>query len=173
MNRLVLVTLALLAAATTACALDSGNGAEELSEVTTPVIEGAATVALVEKADPSPTITERPFQRYTSQEAIDAFIAAGLEAESPTPLEVDGHSPLPPIFVEALRFQMPSFGDRTGRVFRFESAADLQAIKAYYEAFTGSQASHVFVKDNLLLQVSASMPADAVEAYQDALNSLE
>lgn len=157
-----------LAAVTTACSPVQENGA---TAVTASEIEG--TDAAIEKTvAPTATIT-RPFRRYSSQDAIEAFIAVGLEAEAPTPLELDGHSPLPPTFVEAQRFQMPSSGDRTARVFSFESASDLQAVKAYYEGITGSQASLVIVKENLLLQVSASIPAEVADAYQGALDSLD
>jgi hypothetical protein len=157
-----------LAAVTIACSPVPENGA---AGEAAPEIEGA-DAAIEKTAEATATIT-RPFRRYSSQDAIDAFIAAGLEAESATPLEVNGHSPLPPTFVEAQRFQMPSSGDRTARVFSFESVSDLQAVKAYYEGITGSQASLVIVKENLLLQVSTSIPANVADAYRNALDSLD
>ena len=164
-NSLLSAMLILAAAVMTACAAGSSGEA-------TPEIEARDTVGAIGTVGPTVATTPQSFQVYSSQDAIDAFIAAGLEADAPTPLEVDGHSPLPPTFVEALRFQMPSFGDRTGRVFSFESPADLKAVKAYYEGFTDSQASLVFVKENLLLQISADVPAGTADAYRSALDNL-
>lgn len=135
-------------------------------------ISGEATQEVKATGTVEPTLTEKSFQLHTIQDALEAFKAAGLEVQSPVPLEVDGHSPLPLTFVEAQRFQMPAANGRTGRIFSFESEGDLQPVRAYYEQFTGTQANSVIVKDNLLLQIGASMPAELANAYRDALESL-
>lgn len=137
------------------------------------VVETREVVQEFESTIVQPTSIERSFQQYSSQNAIDAFKAAGLEVQNPIALVPDDHSPLPPTFVEAQRFQMPALDGRTGRIFSFESENDLQAVQEYYEQFTGAQANLVIVKDNLLLQISAETPADLANAYRDALKTLK
>ena len=172
MIKFVMISLmwAMLAAA---CAAGQEDAAQEtngpiIQEI---VITRAVEPAITETLDSTPT--KQSFNKHTPQDGINAFVAAGLEVETPVRLEVDGHSPLPPTFVEALRFQIPEFEGRSGRIFSFESAEELQMVSDYYEGIAGTQASYIIVKDNLLVQISDDMPADLAEAYRDALEVLK
>lgn len=152
-----------------------GSGQEiDDAQVTVAVVQEVEITKAVEidTADGPAKPTESSFYKYTSQDAIDAFVAAGLEADNPVPLELDGHSPLPPTFVEAQRFQMPALEGRSGRIFSFESEGELQMVRDYYEGFTGAQANIVIVSDNLLLQISADAPEELADAYRAALETL-
>mgnify|MGYP001117553000 CR=1 FL=1 len=116
----------------------------------------------------------REFQRYTSQDAINAFVAAGLEAESPTPIDPNEETLLPKTFVEGQRFLITSLGeDRGGRVFSFENEKELNAIKDYYEAFSGLFGSWVFVEANLVVQIGNDLPKAKAEQYERALAALD
>lgn len=140
----------------------------------TRLVEVMVTVTPSPSPEASPTAEAAEFQKYTSQDAIDAFIAAGLEAESPEPVDPNDQSPLPKTFVEAQRFFIPSLGeDRGGRVFSFANQRELDIVRDYYEAFTGALASWVFVKDNLIVQIAADYPREQALLYETVLGSLE
>lgn len=114
------------------------------------------------------------FDKYTSQDAIDAFQAAGLEAENPTAIDPNEDNPVPKTFVEGQRFLIPSMGeDRGGRVFSFASEGELAQLRDYYEGFSGMLGSWVSVKDNLVLQVSVDLPREQWLEYEAVFQGLE
>lgn len=114
------------------------------------------------------------FQKYTSQDAIDAFNEAGLEVGPLEPVDLNGQNFLPKTFIEGQRFVLPSLGeDSGGRVFSFETEDDLKVVQDYYEALTGMFASWVYVKDNLLVQINIRLPKEQAEQYREALESLD
>lgn len=137
------------------------------------VVETRVTIPETEPIITEPTPTQRSFQKYSSQDAINAFIAAGLELQNPVPLVADEHSPLPPTYVEAQRFQLPALDGRTGRIFSFESKSDMEPVRTYYEQFSGDQASILIVKDNLLLQINADAPTEIANAYRDVFEAFK
>ena len=172
MIKCVMITL-LWAALAVAC---TAREEDKATEATDSDVQEAANTRAVEPVmtdtiDSVPT--EQSFNKHTVQDMIGAFRAAGLEVTSPVPLDLDGHSPLPPTFGAALRFQIPEFDGRSGRIFSFESEGELQMVRDYYAGITGTQGSHLFVKDNVLLQFSADMPSELADAYRDALEALE
>lgn len=110
---------------------------------------------------------------YTSDDAIDAFRAAGLEVGDTIPMDPNEETLAPKTWVEGQRFLIPSLGeDRGGRVMSFANDADLQVMQDYYEGFSGLLASWVSVKDNLLLQVSVDLPREQWLEYEAAFQSL-
>jgi len=113
---------------------------------------------------------------HTPQDAIDAFLAAGLEAESPTSMGAEDYG-LAPFVGEGVRFLIPSLGeDSGGRVFAVGEADDRERLATYYESLGEQSAaffSWVFVKDNLVLQLNGSLEEDVARQYEAALNDLD
>lgn len=63
--------------------------------------------------------------------------------------------------------------DVGGRVFTFESQDDLEVLQSYYEGLGeagGMFYSHVFVEDNVLLQINGELPKAKAEEYEAVLN---
>jgi len=57
---------------------------------------------------PTPEVTPTPtFSRWTTTQAGDAILAAGLEFESPRPMTVDDYGMAPMSAQEAVRFLIP------------------------------------------------------------------
>ena len=100
----LMLSMILSAACVSGQEIDDGQGTGGINQE----VEITKAVEIATTDNPVVTPTERPFYIFTSQDAIDAFIANGLEVDNPVPLEMDGHSPLPPTFVEAQRFQVPA-----------------------------------------------------------------
>lgn len=117
------------------------------------------------------------FQKWTSSQATEAFVAAGLEAENLTPMTKDDYGMAPLVAVEGTRFFVPSICDDCGgRVMAFDSQEDLDAVKEYYVKLGEGSAlffSWVFVKDNLLVQINGDLPEEQARQYEAALNSLK
>lgn len=110
----------------------------------------------------------------TVDQAMQAFRDAGLECENAEPIATNDGSPLPKTFTNAQRCVVPSVGDDHGlRVFAFENEQDLGMVKDYYEAFTGTFGSYVYVRDNLLFQTSVSMPKETAEQYREVFATFE
>lgn len=155
---------------------------ETISEVTRIVQEEVTRIVEVEvthvvekevtrivEVTPLPTDTPEPATSLTSQDALDAFTAAGLEVVSPELLSADD-GPRPDTFIEGQRFIVPSVGVNHGvRVFSFDSQQDLEIMQAYYESFGGFLASWVYAHENLLMQTSIDMPEELALQYRDTL----
>jgi len=118
---------------------------------------------------------EREFKRSITVDAtMDAFLAAGLECETPAAVAKVSESPLPKTFADAKRCVAPSVGDDHGvRVFTFDTERDLSMVKDYYEGFTGMFGSYVYRRENVVVQTSNSMPKEVAEKYKQALESVE
>lgn len=122
------------------------------------------------------------FTKWKASQAIDAFKAAGLEAENPTPMtEPKDYGLAPYLTKDAIHFLTPSLdktaGDGSGgRVFSFANADDLAKMKTYYETL-GKQsamfASWVYTRDNILVQINGQMPEAQAKKYEAALNSMK
>lgn len=106
----------------------------------------------------------------TVDDALASFGAAGLDTSSCEDWTV-GDSPVPNTFTAA-QYCTQEDGN-TYRVFSFDSASDLAAVRDYYGAFTGAFASYLYENDNLLFQASVDMPKAAAEQYQSTFESVE
>lgn len=128
---------------------------------------------------PEPTATAEPTSAslifsstITPQDVIDAFKAAGLEAENVRAMTKDDYG-IAPMASEGLRFYIPSLGaDEGGRVMYYEDPVILQAAKTYYEELGKSSSiffSWVFVNGNILVQINGDLPEEQALRYQSAL----
>jgi hypothetical protein len=59
-----------------------------------------------------------------------------------------------------------------GRVFTFESQEDLEQVREHYEGFGGLFSSQVYVEDEVLVQISGSVPEEGAERYGEGLREL-
>ena len=113
----------------------------------------------------------------TPEAVIDAFRAAGLEAESSVAMSKDDYGAAPMRDQGALRFLIPSLcADCGGRVLTFDKADDLQAVKTYYDELGRSSAlffSWTFAHDNILLQINGGLAEDKAKLYEAALNGIK
>jgi hypothetical protein len=55
--------------------------------------------------------------------------------------------------------------DNGGRVFVFDSQRDLDAVRGYYEALGPSALPHVYVKDQVLLQITNDLAKAEADRY--------
>jgi len=145
------------------------------------------TVAPTSTATPEPpeaptaTFTSEPrhslFTRWASTDVVQAFKRAGLEAEGIRDMTKEDYGLAPMVARDATRFLIPSLcADCGGRVFSFQSQADLDRTKSYYVEMGRASAiffSWLFVKDNILVQINGDLPEERARQYDQALQSLE
>jgi hypothetical protein len=145
-SRMISVALiaAVLACSCLSCLIGAGLGIVAWDEFNAPVQASPTRGAsATRQAQPD---TVRVLQ---SQDVVDAFVAAGLECEDPQPI--------------------------TGRIYIFDNPAELQQARTYYTRLgqdDPNRASWLFVKDNVLVQISGGVPQDQARAYGNALRQL-
>lgn len=144
-----------------------------LTPTSTPEPTPTNTPEATDTPEPTPT---PPFEKWTSEQVIKAFKAAGLEAEEIRPMTKDDYGMAPMTAVEGTRFLIPSLcSDCGGRVFSFASPEDLEMMKAYYVELGRVSAiffSWVFVKDNILVQINGDLPEEKAKQYEAALDAM-
>lgn len=157
--------------------------------IVTQIVERVITATL-EPATLTPTLTPTPeatqtpeatptlvFVRWNSAQVVDAFTAAGLEAENPRPMTVDDYGFAPLVAIEGTRFLIPSLcSDCGGRILSFTSIEDLEKTRAYYVDLGKESAaffSWTFVKDNILVQINGDLPEEQARQYEAALNAMD
>lgn len=141
----------------------------------TPTPEATSTP---EPSTSIPEATSTPkLKQWASSQVIEAFKAAGLEAESPRVMTRDDYGMAPMLAIEGTRFFIPSLcPDCGGRVLSFSSQKNLETTKAYYIELGKSSAaffSWVFAKDNILVQINGSLSEETARQYEAALATLE
>lgn len=155
----------------------------EVTRVVPQTVIATQIVQVVVTATPepaTPTLEPTPmlaFQKWTSNQVIEAFKAAGLEAEETRPMTKDDYGMAPMFEVEGIRFLIPSLcADCGGRVLSFASQGDLDTTQAYYVELGKSSAlffSWTFAKDNILVQINGDLPEEQARQYEAALNTLK
>jgi len=177
LHQLVLSVSALMA-------MSACSGAPEAAPLSAPTTAPAlATVLVVVTATPMPpTATPSPpptdsFNRWTADQAVQALLAAGLEAQDARPMTPDDYGMAPMTAAQGIRFLIPSLcADCGGRMYSFDSLQDLELMRAYYEELARSSAiffSWIFVKDNILLQINGDLPESQALLYETALDALK
>lgn len=147
-------------------------------EQTVIVTELVVVTATPEPSTPTPEPTSTPvYVKWNSQQVVDAFKSAGLEAESTYAMTKDDYGMAPMVAIEGSRFIIPSLcADCGGRIFSFNNPDDLAVTKSYYEDLAKSSAmffSWVFEKDNILVQINGDLPEEKALQYKEVLNGLE
>jgi len=145
--------------------------------IATQIVQVVVT-ATPEPASPTPEPTPTSvFQKWTSNQAIEAFKVAGLEAEETRPMTQDDYGMAPMLAVEGTRFLIPSLCPSCGgRVLSFASQNDLDATQAYYVELGESSAlffSWTFARGNILVQINGDLPEEKARQYEAALNTLK
>ena len=109
-----------------------------------------------------------------AKEVIQALRDEGLEVGETQQVDREGdHSFVPKTYEEQVSFTIPSQGERVGRrVFTFESQEDLEQVRERYEGFGELFSSHVYVEDEVLVQISGSVPEEDAERYGEGLRGL-
>lgn len=143
----------------------------------TVVVTEQIPVTVIVTATPLPVTPTPIFQLHTSQDAIAAFQAAGLEAENPRPLLEEDYGIAPQVAQEGTRFLIPSLcAECGGRVFSFSSPQNLDILKTYYVTISESSPAFftwVFEKDNILVQINGDLSEERAREYETALESLK
>ena len=113
------------------------------------------------------------FQKWTSQEVITQFQAAGLETGAPVSLTSEDFNMFIRKTDDATFFFIPSACEGCrGRVFAYSNKTDLNLTKSYYEnlAKGGNWLySWLFVKDNILVQMPGDIPEDIAKKFEKEL----
>lgn len=112
----------------------------------------------------------------TAADVIAAFKDAGLEAEDTRPLTKEDYG-VAPYVCTGTRFFIPSVGaERGGRVFICDNDKDRDALATYYTEMGKVSAaffSWVFVKGNVLVQITGDVPEETARKYETALNEIK
>ena len=121
--------------------------------------------------------TPQPFIKWTAQQVVEAFLAAGLEVSDPRPMTTGDYGLVPMLAVEGKRFFIPSVCvDCGGRIMSFTNQEDLTIVQNYYAQmgrFGAVLYSWIFVKDNILVQINGELPEQNAQMYQAALDNLK
>ncbi len=117
---------------------------------------------------PSPTLT-----RWSAQRVLQAFQSAGLEVADPRPMTADDWGLVPRLAAEGTRYFTPSVcSDFGGRIMSFASQEDLNIVRDYYDqmaSYSSVLLSWIFVRDNILVQINATMPRENAAQYETTL----
>ncbi len=130
------------------------------------------------QASPTRAATSRQVQSgavraLRSQDVVDAFVAAGLELEEPQPITPEETSFVP---LEVTEFLLPSqCPDCTGRIYVFDNPTELGKARTFYTRLgqdDPNQASWLYIKDNVLVQISGIVPQEQARQYGDVLRQM-
>jgi hypothetical protein len=153
--------VALLALLFASLLLIAGCGAEESSAPE----EDEPTSTAPSETTQTPT-TASTLEPY---EVTQAFQNAGLEVGETYPVEEEpgwDENLLPKNYAQAVRFRIPSLGeDAGGRVFVFDSEADLATVRNFYERLGPAVRPHLYVKGQVLLQITNELPKAEADRY--------
>lgn len=150
---------------------------------TTPGANDTATTTGEAETNTTAGVEASAYAKWNSTQAIEAFLAAGLEAERPYKMGPRDYG-LAPYRGEGTRFIVPSLCaedeteepcDKGGRVLSFDNAEDQEAVRDYYVELGERSAvffSWVFEKDNLVLQLNGDLEEEKAYAYNATLQSM-
>ncbi len=127
--------------------------------------------------NPPPAPTAIPFALHTSEDVFNAFARAGLQMQNPLKEMNMGARGAPTEFSDRYLFEVPRIAPLGGQIIVFASAPQLQAWQDYIERLRNDSATrrdvvYVYVKDNVMIQLSASLTNAEASAYRDALMAL-
>jgi hypothetical protein len=133
-------------------------------------------------------------EKWTSDQVVEAFRGAGLPCEEvraitdedyrlegvvcPVGLDLTTKlGPPPKEAMEGTRFFAPSLCNRcNGRIFSFASREDLEELRTWYvergREFCVFE-SWLYVRDNILVQISRDMPEEKAQEYEAALKGMK
>jgi hypothetical protein len=104
-----------------------------------------------------------------------AFRASGVEIGDVREMTVEDYGPAPKA-TEGLRFLIPSLGeDAGGRIMYYDDPEVADRAQAYYEELGDQSAllfSHVFRRDNFVVQVNGTLPQEQADLLEAALETV-
>jgi hypothetical protein len=144
----------------------------EPTPTATPIPAPTFTPILAATDIPSPPA----FQIWSSSEVVDAIKAAGLEIGATRPMTRGDYGLGPLVAIEGTRFLLPSLGeDNGGRIVSFATPEDLDKLRSYYVDIGKASAilfSHVFVKDNIIVQINGDLSDEQAARYDQVLQAM-
>jgi len=163
----VALIAAVLACSCLSCLIGAGLGIVAWDEFNAPAQASPTRSATTRQGQPDAV------RALQSQDVVDAFVAAGLECEEPQPITPDDTSFVP---VEVTEFLLPSqCPDCAGRIYIFDNPSELQKARTYYTRLgqdDPNQASWLYVKNNVLVQISGIVPQEQAREYGNVLRQL-
>jgi hypothetical protein len=156
------------------------GGASQSSQPETPASQSPASQ---QPASPTatPEATEQPTPEPTAEAAADleaiaeAFRASGVEIGEVREMTVDDYGAAP-MGAQGLRFLIPSLGeDAGGRIILYDDPEVADRAQAYYEELGEQSAllfSHVFRRDNVVVQVNGTLPQEQADLLEAALDTV-
>jgi hypothetical protein len=123
------------------------------------------------------TPTPPPFNRYTGQNVIDALNAAGAQVQSPVQDRVVGRG-APNTFIDRYLFAHPRIAPDGGQIVIFDTPEALKTWEDFIASLrndpdTRRDVIYVYIKDNVLLQLSANLTPAEASAYENALMAMQ
>ncbi len=121
--------------------------------------------------------TAVPFVRYGAEDVFNAFGRAGLQIQNPEKnMTVIGRG-APSGFSDRYLFEIPRIAPAGGQIIVFSSADQLAAWQHYIETLRASTDTrrdvvYVYVKENVMLQLSANLTNQEADGYSDAFMAL-
>jgi hypothetical protein len=114
------------------------------------------------------------FQKWKNSQFVEAFKAAGLEAQDPRPMsKPQDYGKVPTIDVEGTQFTIPSLGeDGRGHIYSFASEDELEKMVKYYGDASADNFSWVYVKDNVLVQLDGRLDEEKAKLYEAAMGNV-
>lgn len=120
-----------------------------------------------------PQPTAIPFQQISAEDVFNAFGRAGLQMQNPQKEMIVQGRGAPNEFADRYVFEVPRVAPAGGQVLVFSNAEQLQAWQDYIERLrndsnTRRDVVYVYVNQNAMLQLSASLTNLEATAYRDA-----
>jgi hypothetical protein len=117
-----------------------------------------------------------PFARYDAQSVIRALNDAGATIQNPIQDTTVGRD-APSTFSDRILFEVPRIAPEGGQILIFRTQGDLQAWVDYIDRLRGDQNTrrsvvYVYVKDNVMLQLSADLTNEEATLYRSAFEAL-
>lgn len=121
--------------------------------------------------------TTVPFNRFTAQNALDAFSTAGLTVQNAKRDMTVGRG-APGNITDRYVFEIPRVAPDGGQIVVFSTQSALDEWNAYIEhlradSSTRPDVAYVYVNGNLLLQLSKTLTNDEANAYRDAFMAIK
>ncbi len=118
----------------------------------------------------------RAFAKWNSDQALGAFVNAGLEVGRMRWMTMDDFGMAPKLAMDGTRFFIPSLcAECGGRIFAFDNQAGMDATAEYYLSLNQSDPasfSWIFMKDNIIVQLNGDTPETLARKYEAALYSM-
>ncbi len=116
------------------------------------------------------------FQKYKSQDALEAFKGAGLDLTQVKVLKKEDYGSRAFFVVEATGFSIPAAGaDRGGKIFSFATKTDLDITILQYKITVESmpeQFAWLLAVENLVVELYGKLDENLVKRYTAALGKL-